>query len=282
MPFKDSEIAKAAVRLNGFRLVHAPASVKAHSGTVMAAVLQSGLMLEHAHHSLKDHVHIVLAAVSENGDALQYASPEMKRNKELVLAMASKDGMALQHADPILQRDKDVVLAAVRQNGVALKFAEDYLNQDAECLKASGLWDEDQQDYPNNELVIQSVKFSLGKNTSPYATWFGLAFKKDNYLKNFMTHNPNAWYKQSCDPKGTDLDHPCNGTLEKCQNQKKNMEAGKPCPTTCWRVSFRFHQEESQKTNGYMVQVEEFSGLGQGQKIETKMAIEVGLKVFRI
>merc|ERR1712008_636548 len=58
-------------------------------------------------------------------------------------------------------------------------------------------------------------------------------------------------------------------------------EAGKPCPTTCWRVSFRFHQEESQKTNGYMVQVEEFSGLGQGQKIETMMAIQVGLKVFR-
>merc|ERR1712129_428125 len=50
---------------------------------------------------------------------------------------------------------------------------------------------------------------------------------------------------------------------------------------SCWRFAFRFHQEESKDTNGFMIQVEESLGLGDGQKIEIEMARKVGLKVFR-
>jgi len=64
--------------------------------------------------------------------------------------------------------------------------------------------------------------------------------------------------------------------------QEQNLSKDKkPCPTSCWRYAFRFHQEESKATNGFMIQVEEKKGLGDGQKIETEMAKQVDLKVFR-
>jgi len=56
-----------------------------------------------------------------------------------------------------------------------------------------------------------------------------------------------------------------------------------PKKTSCWRFAFRFHQRESKESNGFMIQVEEWEGkgLGDGQKMETEMARDVGLKVFR-
>jgi len=59
----------------------------------------------------------------------------------------------------------------------------------------------------------------------------------------------------------------------RCQEQ--------PGEKSCWRFTFRFHQEESKETNGFMIQVQEMDGLGDGQKLETELAREVGLKVFR-
>jgi len=40
-------------------------------------------------------------------------------------------------------------------------------------------------------------------------------------------------------------------------------------------------QGKCKATNGFMIQVEEKEGLGTGQMIETTMAKEVGMKVFR-
>jgi len=164
-----------------------------------------------------------------------------------------------------------------------LKYAEGGLNQDPQLLQVSGLWDEvDHALYPRSEEAIQSVKFSLGKESSTYATDFALAMKKDPFLNHFKCYNPNAWCKESCDPNFTDIEHPCRGTLSTCQNLLPNTTPeGKPCGTSCWRFAFRFHQQIGKDTKGFMIQVEEFEGLGAGQKIETLMAEGVGLKIFR-
>merc|ERR1712129_165922 len=94
------------------------------------------------------------------------------------------------------------------------------------------------------------------------------------------TYNPNAWEKKSCDPKFTDITHKCRGTLATCSIPNFGADE-RPTSKSCWRFAFRFHQEECKKTNGYMIQVEEKNGLGAGQEIETEMAKQVGLKIFR-
>jgi len=66
--------------------------------------------------------------------------------------------------------------------------------------------------------------------------------------------------------------------------QNLTMKDGKwqPGAECCWRFAFRFRQEECRETNGFMIQVEECNvGLGRGQMLETAMAKEVGMKVFR-
>jgi len=147
------------------------------------------------------------------------------------------------------------------------------------------------------------VKFSLAEMSTQYATDFALEMKKDPFLKNFKTYNPNAWCKKSCDPKFINMQHPCRGTLATCtipEEQNLAKDTKRPCATSCWRLAFRFHQEECKASNGFMIQVEELcpstrpahpgqsspqveehQGLGDGQKIETEMAKQVGLKIFR-
>merc|ERR1712061_542061 len=108
--------------------------------------------------------------------------------------------------------------------------------------------------------------------------------KADPFLKHFRTYFPNAFEKDSCDPNYVDILHPCRGTLVTCQIPKHlnlTTDTKRPCATSCWRFAFRFHQEESKATSGFMIQVEEIEGLGDGQKIETEMAKEANLKVFR-
>jgi len=49
------------------------------------------------------------------------------------------------------------------------------------------------KEYERREKAILSEKFSLGKESSDYATRFALALKKDPYLCEFETYNPNYW-----------------------------------------------------------------------------------------
>jgi len=175
-----------------------------------------------------------------------------------------------------------VVVAAVKKNGKALKFAKGGLNQSPKCLKAAGLWDEKYMEKLPFE-VVQSVKFSLSEKSTMYASEFALAMKKDRFLKTLKTYNPNAWEKDSCDPEFTNIKHNSRGTQETCQFPNfRNLNAeGNPKDKSCWRVAFHFHLEQCKKNNGFMIQVQEKKGLGAGQEIETIMAKEVGLKVFR-
>jgi len=250
---------------------------------VLEAVKISGRTWEYASKEMQRDPLVAMVASITFGAAKNYLDPAMTSNKDLVLSAVKVNGSALQFAADAIKADKEVVLAAVTTSGPALKFAQNGLNQDEECLKASGLWDSAPVAYSRAEQAIQSVKFSLAESSTQYATDFALAMKNDPFLKNFKTYNPNAWCKKSCDPNFTDLTHPCRGTVGTCtltpdQNLSKDK---KPCPTSCWRFAFRFHQEECKATKGFMIQVEEKQGLGNGQKIETKMAKQVDLKVFR-
>jgi len=229
----------------------------------------------------------VLAAVKNEGDALQYVDKKAPwwNDKDMVLQMVALNGDAVKYAADSLFSDKQFIIELVKIKGEWLKYAKDGLNQDLDCLKAAGLFDEDgNKDYARTEKVTLSVKFSLAAQSSAYATTFAKLMKSDAFLTQFKTYNPNAWCKKSCDPKFTNMQHPCRGTSQTCgfpDTQNLDTNNGRPCKDSCWRFAFRFHQQESKDTGGFMIQVEEEQGLGDGQKIETEMAREAGLKVFR-
>jgi len=302
----DRELVIAAVKQNGRALKFASDNLKADEGVVLAAVRQYGLSLQHAANNFKSDKDVVMAAVEQDGTSLKYADNDLKNDKDVVFAAfgqmghtienqmslkdvvltaVRKDGNALQFASDELRKDKEVVKAAVLQRGTSLKFAKGGLNQDADMLKASGLWDDQENKvYPRKEQVTLSVKFSLEEKTTSYATEFALEMRDDPFLSQFKTYFPNAWCKKSCDPKYTNINHACRGTLQTCEiNESENLTADRtPSSTSCWRFAFRFHQEKSKATGGFMIQVEEKEGLGDGQKIETEMADQVELKIFRV
>jgi len=178
-----------------------------------------------------------------------------------------------------------VVLAAVKEKGHALKFALGGLNQDLDCLKAAG-FDVVEGDRP--EKAILSIKFGLLAESTDYSTEFAQEMSKDTFLQQFKTYNPTMTSKPNCREQldYTSMDNHCRGTLESCglpreKNLKMVADKEQPAEKSCWRFTFRFHQQESKDTGGFMIQVEELTGLGAGQKLETEMAREVGLKVFR-
>jgi len=249
---------------------------------VLAAVKISGLALEYADHNLKNHKEVVLAAVTSKGNALEHADHNLKRDKKMVLAAVTSNGDALQYVSAELRANKEVVLAAATQKGTALKFALKGLNQDKDCLKAAGLfYEEEAHAYERSEKVTLSIKFSLGEKCTEYATHFAKGMMEDEFLRQFKAYNPNAWCKKSCDPNFTDKTHPCRGCSSTCVKQNIDSISKRPSNESCWRFAFRFHQQESKDTGGFMIQVEETQGLGLGQEIETEMAQQVKVKVFR-
>jgi len=289
MTTKDLLLAK--FKTQGFAFQHVADSLKSDKVFVLQVVSIFGEALEFADRQLKADKQVILAAIKSRDEAaFEFVDKRAAiwNEKDFVLEMVRWKGQTLKYAAGFLKADREVVLTAVKQSGSALKFARKGLNQNPTCLIAAGLWAE-KYDPDTPFQAILSVKFSLSEKSNRYATDFALAMKKDKYLKKFKTYNPNAWEKESCDPKYTTLDHPCRGTLEICKGPPgklpnfKEDERGnkKPLRTICWRYSFRFHQEQCKENAGFMLQVEEKSGLGGGQIIEAAMAEEVGIKVFR-
>ncbi len=241
--------------------------------------------------NLKADKEVVLAAVQIDGVALEYASQELKAKKEIVLAAIQQNGDALQYASEALRSDKEVVITATKQNPTALKFALGGLNQDPDCLQAAGLFHDnyDTLKLNNAPRIVLSTKFSLGEKTTSYATKVALLMKKNPYFASKVVYSPNTWDKNTCDPNWTDITFPCRGTKETCQKYefKDNLPVEKEC---CWRSSYRYQLMRGKETGGFMVQVAEFDNsyevekhvLGNGQQIETELAQQVGLKVFRV
>jgi len=198
---------------------------------------------------------IWIAAVQKEGYSLiKDVSRKLQMDEDLWIAAVQQDGNCLQHAPEEIRKNKEVVIAAARKTPAALKYGLDGMNQDGDCLKASSIWDQDQ-----DKAVYSRTERAILKN--------------DTHLQHFKTYNPNAWCQDSCDPNFTDMPYR--------RVQYPDSGQTKPCATSCWRFAVRFHQQLSKETNGFMIQVEERNGLGDGQKIETKMAKEVGIKVFR-
>jgi len=109
-----------------------------------------------------DDKEVALAAVAQNGTAFYQAVDDVKNDKDIVLAvfrqlgLAVDDGMSVKDmwitrvkdgggffgfASDEMKRDKEEVMAAVTKNGSSLEYVKGGLNQDADCLKAAGLWD---------------------------------------------------------------------------------------------------------------------------------------------
>ncbi len=256
-------------------------------------------ILEEASDDIKADRQFILKAVQKSAFALEHAPDKLKADKEVVLAAVQQNGYVLvQDSSETLRSDKEVVVAAVKQEPTALKFALGGLNQDPGCLKAAGLFDDnyDTLRLRNAPRIVLLTKFSLGEKTTSYATKVALLMKKNPYFASYeeksilcfkSSYSPNAWDKNTCDLKWTDITFPCRGTKETCKKYefKDNLPVEKEC---CWRSSYRYQLMRGKETGGFMVQVAEFDKdsqkpvLGDGQQIEIELAEQVGLKVFRV
>ena len=224
-----------------------------------------------------------MAACQEDGEALKFASANLKADKEIVLAACNQDGEALKYASAELRANKECVIAAVKTTPEARKCAFGGLHQDEECLIAAKLWDTAYVSSRETKLqtkITLSTRFSLNAHSSPVATKFTVLMKQHPYFRgetsagNFVVYVPNAYTKGTCDPEWTRLEWPCRGTLETCKQVVTDSETGVPLAECCWRYSFRYQLEQSNKTGGFMLQVVQKKNnsldcnLGRGQLIE--------------
>lgn len=300
---KDTDFVLSIVNLerDAFSHVNKSGNMWTEKNFVLSVVRLRGDALKFAAKDLKEDSDVVMAAVNQKGDALAFADKkaEFWKKRDIVLSLVQSTGRALEFASDSIKADKDVVLAAVRTTPTSLKFAQKDLIEDQDCVKASGLsylcpyqgpggLSDKQQTYSHNQQASVSVKFGVASPSTDYAANFGVMLMRNAYLREFKIHCPNAWRTSSCDPGFTNIQHPCRGTTSTCkfketQNLVAKTPGGKKQPThkSCWRFSFRYHLEESKKTKGFMIQVQEKEGLGDGQRIETKMAQDAGVKIFR-
>jgi len=273
----DKRIALAALRQAGSSFLFCDESLKSDKDVLLAAVRQDGWMLKHADNSLRSDEEVVLAALENMGLTV----PESSTVKDMMLLAVQHSGHALELAPDELRADRGVVLEAIKARPSALKFAKGGLDEDYECLKAAGRAIEHKNSlHGRTEKVILSVK-GLGK-PSDSAGRLAMAMRADPVLGQFKTYNPDI-SRGSCDPLFTDVCHPCRGTSCTCgYTLAQNVYRGRPCSKSCWRYMYRFHQKECKTSNGFMVQLEEESGLDDGQIIQSDMATSIGLKMFRI
>jgi len=293
--FEIRYIVKIAVEKNAHTLGWAGDGAKSDKDIVVIAVEQDGEVLKFASEELKSDRDVVRTAVEQNAFALQYAGDVAKLDEDIVMTAIKNDGETLKYASDELRSKKGIVVAAMEQNPISLKYALGGLNQDNELLARCGIWD-DKNTYERLSItkatkVVMSTRFSLSESSSPYATKMALALKNHPYFQNKRLYFPNAWGKSTCDPKWTDIAHPCRGTFDTCEKAaelKKGVPKEGEC---CWRYSFRYQLEEAKETKGFMIQVAEYYQessrcgehiLGDGQKIEIELADQVGVKVFRV
>lgn len=136
--FKDDyDVVLAAVKNDGFALLHASEKLKATKEIALEAIKQDGRTLKFADASLQNDKDVVFAAVKNDSSALYHASTRLKSDREVVLAAVSFSGYALQHADPTLQNDKKIVLTAVENTGSVIQYASPALRDDKDVALAA-------------------------------------------------------------------------------------------------------------------------------------------------
>jgi len=170
----------------------------------------------------------------------------------------------------------------------SLKFALGNLIYDKDCLLVSKVSGADKGSKLDLPLIVLSTPYSIGQNTTSYATDFLLWINHFSFFHQFRVSHPNAGRRKSCDPNFTTVSWPCKGTTNTC-TFPRNLRVGKPKENECcWRYNFRYYLEKSKKSRGFMVQLTGWDedmdkhSLGRGQQIETEMAKQVGIKIFRV
>lgn len=285
-------IVLAAVSKDGSALEFASKKLKDDRAVVLAAVQNHGSALEHASKKLRDDRAVVLAALAHDVSALVYASDARKDDEEVVTAAVTEDGSSLRHASKRFRQRKDTVLLAVKSRATSLKYALAGLNQDRDCLVASGLlnFKDYSRDTTTRRIVLSLPLDKHGKST-PHAVLFALSLMEHPYFQDFIVHFPNTWDRDACNMEWMDFDHPCRGTQDTCQMDDDDLKTGVPNERICcWRYSFRWQLQRGKDTTGIMLQVQEYDHspsvrghvLGEGQRIETDMAKDVGVKIFQI
>jgi len=310
----DLDIALAAVESWGGALKHAGPGPRADRAVVLAAVQRVGYAILYAAGSLQGDREMLTAAVRSDPHALLNAPTALRSEKPLVLEAVRRHGSALEGASPELQADREVVLEAVWQDPAALRFARGPLQKDREVLRAAGLLDES-SGRPRAHCtatprhVTMSVRFGFNRKATAVSTMIHQEMASHRAFKDrFYVYDPNLVSKGFCGPRAriTDKEWPCVGdcrmvdTRLKCCRCLGSCAAGRgrsssrPTPTkrSCWRYSFRWHQQRSARSGGFMVQVIESGYVGEmskgsgqakgaGQEIEFMMAQEEeGLKTF--
>lgn len=265
---------------------------------IMAAVqYSSGKAIQYASCRLRNDKEVVLATIRANAImGIQYASRRLKMDPQVAIEAIKQDGECLKFLHPSMRGNKSFVIAAAKSKPESLKYGMGGLNQDRDCLIAAGLWDKYYDDIKNGMVrIVLSTRFSLNEESSKTATQFTVCLKAHSHIKegSFLVYSPNAFSKESCDPKWTRFDWPCRGTFDTCQMDEA-LRRGAPTNACCWRYSFRHQLIRAKLVNGIMVQVVELRRatvfgkrgwvhiVGPGQRIEREMARQVGIKVFKI
>lgn len=292
--YKDSiDFILPFISKNGNLLQYVCGELQNTKSVCLAAVKERGFALRYASATQRNDPDVVFLAVSNDGSALKYASGPIKMKKHIVRAAVQQNSSAFQFADESLRADKDLVLFAVGRNAQNLKYALGGLSQDRECWTAAGLtYSTPQGRKEGGVYIVLSTRFSLRSESQSSVTEFTRLLTAHPYIRDgiFDVYSPNAFEKSTCDPEWTQLDWPCRGTFTTCLMPAEH-KTGEPTASSCWRYSYRWHQEEAKHTSGFMLQiVDAFPDddgavryqLGQGQQIEGEMADAIGLKVFKV
>jgi len=283
----DDLFAKFAVERNPSALEFASENVKGDLPTVLKAVKKDGNMLQFATEQLRKNKDCELAAVQCTPLALAFTSVVTQETKSVVLEALERDGNALQFASNGLRKNKDIILAAVRTTPSSLRFALGGMNRDRKCLLATGLWNAMPAASLTLPTIVMSCRFSLNKHCNYHSTLFGIFMKENAFFNQFGIYHQNPWSISSCGPELANSTWPCRGTRDTCKMMHDINE--KPQENECcWRHNIRCRLEKAKADGGMVIQVSEWVSsarnhlLGPGQDIETEMAAEIGVKIFRV
>lgn len=284
----DENLAKAVIESHPLALEFASKIVKTDRHTVLMAVKKNGLVLQFASEQLRNDRVCELAAVQCNPLALEFSSGKTQEDRSVVREAVMKDGNALQFAGDDLRMDKEIILAAVRTTPSSLRFALGGMNQERDLILATGLYDTERARKFLLPTIVMSCRLSLDeRRCSHHSTLFGIFMKENNFFKNFGIYRQHPWSISSCDSKLKSSAFPCIGTSNKCRMIHECN--GKPQENKCcWKYNTRCRLEKAKLNGGIVIQISEWFAstgnhfLGPGQHIETEMAAQVDVKIFRV
>lgn len=304
------------VRAQPFALQFAPDAIRGNKTVLIEAVRRLPQALMFAEDGLNQDFEVLCAAgYAGAADAElppEQVAEEASWSKERWVAAVRQAPGIFQRAPPAIRGDREVVDTAVRkaaevgrvQGAMVLKHAEGGLAQDPQYL---GMIQILGNALKQSRSLVLSVKFSLAHHVSSTSTFVALTLQNDVSFAVYDVYFPNCYSKSFCG----DVKHAtwraghCLGKCrfkckwgDRCEGYNGTEHRGgrKKCvdfpgPTTnhsCWAFSYRTQLEAAVLNEGIMVQIEEGDAdgtqfkLGDGQVIETEIANELRVPVFRI